>query len=111
MTVKRGPVELATRRDLRSLGLDLRTPSGLAASALNLAKWLDGSEGLLTPRDAATLHGEYRQTMAEVRRTHPKARPVVEDSLAKRRARTGREDFIDIARRTSTPPDWMDPSK
>lgn len=83
---RRGPVELATRRDLRASGLDLRTPSGLAASALNLAKWLDGSEGLLTPRDAATMAAEYRQTMAEVRKAHPKV-ATQEDSLAKRRAR------------------------
>ncbi len=84
--MKRGPVELATRRDLRALGLDLRTPSGLAASALNLAKWLDGSEGLLTPRDAATIAGEYRTTMVEVRKAHPQT-VSQEDSLAKRRAR------------------------
>lgn len=84
---KRGPMELATRRDLQAAGIDLRTPSGMAASALNLARWLDGSEGLLTPRDAATLHAEYRQTMAEVRKAHPPAAKTEDDSLAKRRAR------------------------
>jgi hypothetical protein len=86
MTTQRGEVEQATRRDLGNLGVDLRAPSGLAASLLSLAKWIDGSEGLLTPRDAASMAAEYRQTMAELRKAHPQQAPQ-EDSLAKRRAR------------------------
>jgi hypothetical protein len=37
-----GPVETAIRRDLRKLGLSVRAPSGLAATALALAQLLDG---------------------------------------------------------------------
>jgi hypothetical protein len=39
---KFGPVEQAVRRDLRDLGLSLRAPGGLAASAMALAQLLDG---------------------------------------------------------------------
>jgi hypothetical protein len=82
---KPGPVERAVRRDLGGLGEQVTAPSGLAASALVLAQRLDGNEDL-TPRDAATLHGELRQTLTELARRKPKA-PAQEDSLAKRRAR------------------------
>jgi hypothetical protein len=82
--VKRGPVELATRRDLAGLGENLRAPSGLAASALVLAQLQDGTSPL-TARDTATVAAEYRQTMAELRKRKPVAQQ--EDSLAKRRAR------------------------
>jgi hypothetical protein len=40
--MKFGPVEQAVRRDLRGLGLSLRAPNGLAASAMALAQLLDG---------------------------------------------------------------------
>jgi hypothetical protein len=82
--VRRGPVELATRRDLVDLGENLRSPSGLAASALVLAQLQDGTSPL-TARDTATVAAEYRQTMAELKK-RAQPRPQ-EDSLAKRRAR------------------------
>jgi hypothetical protein len=81
---RRGPVELAVRRDLARLD-DEAKRSGLAASALALAQLLDGTSPL-TARDQATVAAELRQTLAELgKRATPKRQEDEVDQLRARR--------------------------
>jgi hypothetical protein len=77
-----GPVEKAVRRDLRDLGLSLRSPGGLGAAALALAQLLDGEcRGVCrqcdeemsirvdaSARDMAAVARELRATMEQLGR-------------------------------------------
>lgn len=80
-----GPVETATRSDLAGMPGDL-AGSALAASALELARGLDGPNSLTSKSMAAKAHSELMERLREL------APPVVqEDGLdeisARRRAR------------------------
>lgn len=83
-------VAASVQRDLEALDEQARK-SGLAASALTLARRLDGDD-LLTARDQATLAAELRQTLAELRRQFPQAKrqeDPIDQLRARREARRG----------------------
>ena len=89
MTQRYGSVEKAVRADLRRLPPAERT-GALAASALTLARLLDGL-GQVDPdkqlAPAAQAARELRSTMTELMKHAPKARSGIDELRARRAAR------------------------
>lgn len=77
-----GPISLAVTRDLEQMPATLRD-SGLAASALDLARRLDAAD--VRPAAASMLHAQLRATLLDLRKLAPPA--AEEDGLDELRAR------------------------
>lgn len=82
MSERQGPVERATRAELRALKVSVQA-SILAASAVALAKQIDGSRGAVA---AAAASLQLRQTRAELIADAEKRpeRDVIDELNAKR---------------------------
>jgi hypothetical protein len=95
-----GEVEQAVRRDIRRLPAAERR-SGLAMTALALARLLDGEFAAVcrecgsdvavlvtaSSRDSASVAGQLRATLAELRRSMPAAKAKQRDSVDELRDR------------------------
>ena len=91
-TPKAGPVEKATRSELRTLGCSVQT-DGHAALIVSLARQIDTSRGAVA---AAAAAAQYRLLLADLRAAAAAARPkrsqlddIRADELAARRAAAG----------------------
>lgn len=82
---RQGPVETATRAELRRMGVKT-TENGLAAAAVALAKQLDMADG---PAAAAAAGRELRSALVELRKQVPaqQQRDVVDELSARRAVR------------------------
>jgi hypothetical protein len=91
-TLKAGPVEKATRAELRKLGRSVQS-EGLAALAVSLARQIDTSRGAVA---AAAAAGQLRVILADLRAASAREMPerdavddIAADELAARRSAAG----------------------
>jgi hypothetical protein len=81
-----GPVERATRADLRRMGVSVQT-SGKAAAAVSLAFQMDAARGGVS---AATAAGQLRGLLDDLAKASAAANPAgsgIDDLRARREAR------------------------